>query len=163
MEEGVDSDPSGKLLLFIGVIAVILIVNTIPIGDGATNFEPKTKHIEKPVNKTMIPIEKPMTIIKTYGHYEPTHVAISSEKVTSTGARDTSGRVGSYARQGTNTFKNYCPNCHKHGTIAFESSRLVSYWTSIEGLWYCRSCDMDFSLCTGTEHRQGSNKRLIRC
>jgi hypothetical protein len=50
----------------------------------------------------------------------------------------------------TKVFKNYCPNCHSKGTLAFEQGSIS--WTSPEGLWYCTKCDIDYCLVHGKSH-----------
>ncbi len=55
-------------------------------------------------------------------------------------------------------FKNYCPYCHKKGTLSFEEGS-ASY-TSPEGMWYCTRCDADFCLVHGKEHINNNAKWL---
>ncbi|MGC9516862.1 MAG: hypothetical protein ACP5C3_04095 [Methanomicrobiales archaeon] len=49
----------------------------------------------------------------------------------------------------THYFKNYCPNCHRYGTINYEQG---SGGHNPEGMWYCTACDMDFCLVHGKSH-----------
>jgi len=49
----------------------------------------------------------------------------------------------------TRYFKNYCPNCHKYGTINYEQG---SGNHNPEGMWYCTNCDVDFCLVHGKSH-----------
>jgi len=57
------------------------------------------------------------------------------------------------------TFKNYCPNCHRYGTLHYEVG--PASWTSPEGMWYCSCCDMDFCAQCGKSH-DGRGVWLVR-
>ncbi|MGF7117355.1 hypothetical protein [Methanobacterium oryzae] len=46
---------------------------------------------------------------------------------------------------------NYCPQCHKYGTLKFTRGGGCP-----EGMLYCRSCDADFCSVHGREHVYGS-------
>lgn len=51
-------------------------------------------------------------------------------------------------------FANVCPHCG--GSLSFEqcdpANGVIPGFTSIEGMYYCTSCDMDFSCISGMEH-----------
>lgn len=75
------------------------------------------------------------------------NINVGSEYVSSTG-RCTCSLQTTYAFQ-TRTFRNYCPNCHRKGTIRYEVGKCSQ---NIEGMWFCSCCDMDFCLVHGKSH-----------
>ena len=53
------------------------------------------------------------------------------------------------------TFENYCPICHRHGTLRFNPKGTA------EGEWTCSACDSDYCLC-GRCKASGSGIYLVR-
>lgn len=84
-----------------------------------------------------------------------TGLEITNDYVHVASAYPTSGADGGYFRH-TNCpyFMNKCPHCG--GTLSFEQSDpangVIPGFTSIEGMYFCTSCDMDFSCISGKEH-----------
>ena len=85
--------------------------------------------------------------VSNAGYVGAYNVKVTDNYVTSTARCSCSLSTG-YGYS-TNTFMNYCPNCHRYGTLHFEQGH---GWTSPEGLWYCSCCDMDFCLVHGKSH-----------
>lgn len=86
-----------------------------------------------------------------------TGLEITNDYVHVASAYPTSGVDGGYYRHyQCPYFLNYCPGCGCYGTISFEqcnpSNGVIPGFTSIEGMYYCTSCDMDFSCISGMEH-----------
>lgn len=89
------------------------------------------------------------------------HVRVTDDYVSSSGVCSCSLYEGNYHIKAT--FKNYCPNCHHKGSLAFEQGDYKgSDYTSPEGLWYCTRCDMDFCLVHGKEHVNHNAYWLVR-
>lgn len=47
----------------------------------------------------------------------------------------------------TKSWVNYCPECHKYGTLTFQRT-----WDCPEGMLVCNSCDADYCAVHGKEH-----------
>jgi len=68
----------------------------------------------------------------------------------------------------TSKFINYCPYCHKHGTLDYEEGTVVSssgkVYNNPEGMWVCSTkkggCDADFCLVHGKAHVTSGAKYL---
>lgn len=75
------------------------------------------------------------------------NIKITKDTVSCTG-RCTCSLQTNYAYQ-TRSFVNYCPNCHRKGTIRYEVGKCSQ---NVEGMWYCSRCDMDFCLVHGKSH-----------
>lgn len=98
--------------------------------------------------------------IKTSGKYEPLLVLKNKKIIVSYGARDSCGCNKHYNRLGIKKFKNYCTGCHRWGTLKYESTRTVRWYTSPEGLWYCSRCDRDYCMGNGKENIRNSKYKL---
>lgn len=84
-----------------------------------------------------------------------TGLEITNDYVHVASAYPTSGYDGGYYRHyGCPYFVNRCPHCG--GRLGFEqcdpANGVIPGFTSIEGMYYCTSCDMDFSCISGMEH-----------
>jgi hypothetical protein len=81
--------------------------------------------------------------VSNAGYVGAYNVKVTDNYVTSTARCSCSLSTG-YGYS-TNTFMNYCPNCHRYGTLYFEQGAYHGYnsGTSPEGLWACAHCDMD--------------------
>lgn len=84
-----------------------------------------------------------------------TGLEITPEYVHVESAYPTSSCDGGYFRHyGCPYFANVCPHCG--GSLSFEqcdpANGIIPRFTSIEGMYYCTSCDMDFSCISGMEH-----------
>ncbi|WP_227716997.1 hypothetical protein [Methanobacterium paludis] len=67
-------------------------------------------------------------------------------------AKCSDGTSGYYYQ--TATFKNYCPHCHRYGTLTFNPKGTV------EGEWTCSACDSDYCAADGKEKISGSSYYL---
>lgn len=84
-----------------------------------------------------------------------TGLEITDEYVHVESAYPTSSYDGGYYRHyQCPYFVNRCPHCG--GSLSFEqcdpNNGVIPGFTSIEGMYYCTSCDMDFSCISGMEH-----------
>ncbi len=57
---------------------------------------------------------------------------------------------------GTGTFIDYCPGCGHYNCLYFEqcdpANGVIPGFTSVEGMWACSWCDMDFCCQCGKSH-----------
>lgn len=84
-----------------------------------------------------------------------TGLEITQDYVHVESAYPTSSVDGGYYRHyGCPYFVNRCPHCG--GSLGFEqcdpNNGVIPGFTSIEGMYYCTWCDMDFSCISGMEH-----------
>lgn len=84
-----------------------------------------------------------------------TDLEITDEYVHVGSAYPTSSYDGGYFRHyDCPYFVNRCPHCG--GRLGFEqadpANGVIPGFTSIEGMYYCLWCDMDFSCISGAEH-----------
>ena len=89
------------------------------------------------------------------GYVGVTGLEITDDYVHVESAYPTSSYDGGYYRHyQCPYFANRCPHCG--GQLAFEqcdpANGVIPGFTSIEGMYYCTSCDMDFSCISGVEH-----------
>lgn len=82
------------------------------------------------------------------------NITITSQKVSAT-SKCSCGACGDYNYH-TSTYKNYCPNCHKYGTLVWNPKGVL------EGEWTCSSCDCDYCAACGKEKIYSSPKYLIK-
>jgi len=94
---------------------------------------------------------------KTTKYYGPNSYSVNSDKVSATGAYCSCGWSDGYYRHGTNIFLNYCPACHRYGTLSVE---IGSGSHNPEGMFYCTRCDADYCLVHGKIHVSGSSVKL---
>ena len=79
------------------------------------------------------------------------NVQVTKDYVKAT-AKCSDGTSGYYYH--TDTFKNYCPHCHRYGTLTFNPKGTV------EGEWTCSACDADYCAADGKEKISGSGYYL---
>jgi len=82
------------------------------------------------------------------------NISVTPETVSAT-AKCSCGSMGDYNYH-TGTFKNYCPNCHKYGTLIWNPKGVE------EGEWTCSSCDCDYCAACGKEKINYDPKYLIK-
>lgn len=78
--------------------------------------------------------------------YGPYNMVVTSQKVTGT-AKCSCGK-GTYTYK-TNSFLNYCPQCHHYGTLGYTKP-------GAEGQWTCSYCDCDYCMQCGKEKISGT-------
>lgn len=62
---------------------------------------------------------------------------------------------GGYDTYHNGTFLNYCPNCHRYGTLSYSKY-------CAEGQWTCSNCDSDYCMGDGKEKMSNSDVYLSR-
>jgi hypothetical protein len=83
-----------------------------------------------------------------------TGVKVTSTTVSAT-AKCSCGALGNYNFH-TATFKNYCPKCHKSGTLKWNPK------ATAEGEWTCSACGADYCAACGKIKLKGSNIHLTK-
>lgn len=81
------------------------------------------------------------------------NITITNKTVSST-SKCSCGSCGNYAYH-TSSYKNYCPNCHRYGTLKWNPKGVY------EGEWTCSYCDCDYCAACGKEKINSSPKHLI--
>ncbi|AEG17647.1 peptidoglycan-binding domain-containing protein [Methanobacterium paludis] len=79
-------------------------------------------------------------------------IAATAKTVTAT-AKCSCGALGNYLDH-TVTFLNYCPECHKYGTLVWNPKGTA------EGEWTCSACDADYCAADGNEKLAGHPTKL---
>lgn len=86
----------------------------------------------------------------------PYGVHVTSKYVTATAKCSCGASSGGYDTYHNGTFLNYCPNCHRYGTLTFNPKGTV------EGEWTCSKCDSDYCAADGRCKAGGSDVYLTR-
>lgn len=82
------------------------------------------------------------------------NISLSSKTVSSS-SKCSCGSCGDYVYH-TRTYKNYCPNCHRYGTLKWNPKGVY------EGEWTCSHCDCDYCAACGKEKIHNHPKHLIK-
>jgi hypothetical protein len=85
----------------------------------------------------------------------PHGVHVTSKYVHATAKCSCGVSGGDYTTYHNGTFLNYCPNCHKYGTLSY--SKYCS-----EGQWTCSNCDSDYCMADGKEKMSDSDVYLSK-
>jgi hypothetical protein len=86
---------------------------------------------------------------------QPYNLTVTSKYVKATAICSCGASDGDYTTYHTATFLNYCPNCHRYGTLHY------SKWCA-EGQWTCSACDSDYCQADGKQKIDGSDVYLTR-
>jgi methionine-rich copper-binding protein CopC len=82
------------------------------------------------------------------------NITLTNKTVSAT-SKCSCGTLGDYTYH-TSTYKNYCPSCHKYGSLVWNPKGVE------EGEWTCSSCDCDYCAACGKEKVYVDPKYLVK-